>query len=97
MFFLALWINQYMGLLSDTMIDEILDRLDKTITELATESLEFNGNYDGVKNFLSSQYEIRLQNLLEVKKTNIHYLESGTKNKIIQRKQKLFENISTLF
>ncbi len=89
-----------MGLLSDTMIDEMLDYLDKTITELATgaaESLEFNGNYDEVKNFLSNQYEIRLQNLLEIKKANIHYLESGTKNKIIQRKQKLFENISTLF
>jgi len=89
-----------MALLSDTMINEILDYLDKTITELAKgalESPEFQSNFEEVKNFLSNQYEIRLQNLLEVNNTSIHHLESGMKNKIIQRKQKTFENISKLF
>ncbi|MFB5638099.1 MAG: hypothetical protein ACE5RF_06790, partial [Nitrosarchaeum sp.] len=63
----------------------------------ALESLEFQGKYDEVKNFLSSQYDIRLQNLLGAKNIDIHHLESGMKNKIIQRKQKTFENISKLF
>jgi len=89
-----------MSILTDKKIDEILNYLDNSIIELAKgalESPEFQSNFEEVKNFLSNQYEIRLQNLLEVNNTSIHHLESGMKNKIIQRKQKTFENISKLF
>jgi hypothetical protein len=89
-----------MVVLTDKIIDETLDSLDNSIIELAKgalESIEFQGKYDEIKIFLSSQYEIRLQSLLNAKNTNIHHLESGMKNKIIQRKQKTFENISKLF
>ncbi|MFB5604681.1 MAG: hypothetical protein ACE5R5_07470 [Nitrosarchaeum sp.] len=89
-----------MVILTDKIMNEILNNLDSSVTELANgalESLEFQGKYDEVKNFLSSQYDIRLQKFLGAKNTDIHHLESGMKNKIIQRKQKTFENISKLF
>ena len=89
-----------MAVISDKTINEILNKLDNSITELAKgalESIEFQSNFEEVKNFLSTQYEIRLQNLLEANNTSIHHLESGMKNKIIQRKQKTFEDISKLF
>jgi len=86
--------------LSDKIINEILDSLDNSIIELAkgaSESLEFQSSHEEINSFLSSQYEIRLQNLLNGKNVDIHYLESGIKNKIIQRKQKTLEDISKLF
>lgn len=61
------------------------------------ESLEFQSNFEEIKNFLSSQYEIRLQNILEANNTSIHHLESGIKNKIIQRRQETLESILKLF
>jgi len=86
--------------LSNKIIDEMLDSLDNSIIELAkgaSESLEFQSSYEEIKSFLSSQYEIRLQNLLSGKNVDIHHLESGIKNKIIQRKQKTLEEVSKLF
>lgn len=87
-------------ILSDKTLNEILDKIDNSITELARgalESPEFQNNYKEIENFLANQYEIRLQNILESKNTSIHHLESGMKNKIIQRKLKLFEDIFKLF
>ena len=86
--------------MTEKKINEILNSLDYSITELAKEaleSLEFQSNFEEVKNFLSSQYEIRLQNILEANNTSIHHLESGIKNKIIQRRQRTLENILKLF
>jgi hypothetical protein len=85
---------------SEKTVEDILNRLDKSIRELADGAIaspEFQSNFEEVQNFLSSQYEIRLQNMLKTNNSDIHHLESGIKNKIIQRKQKLFENISKLF
>ena len=82
--------------LSQKTIDKILNSLDKSVAELAKgvlESIESHNSLQDMKNFLSSQYEIRLQNLLKAENTDIHYLESGIKNKIIQRKQKILEEI----
>ena len=47
-----------------------------------------------MKSFLENQFDIRLENLLIAKKSSIHHLESGMKNKIIQKKQKIIEMIS---
>jgi hypothetical protein len=88
-----------MRLSIDKTINSILDKLDDSIFELAkgaSESLEFQIESNGVKIFLLNQYDIRLQNLLKSQDIDIHYLESVIKNKIIQRKQKLFEEITTL-
>ncbi|MBM2819736.1 MAG: hypothetical protein HW410_1418 [Nitrosarchaeum sp.] len=88
-----------MRLSIDKTINNILDKLDDSIFELAkgaSESLEFQIESNGVKIFLLNQYDIRLQNLLKSQDIDIHHLESGIKNKIIQRKQKLFEEITTL-
>jgi len=85
-----------MTVLTDKTLEEILSYLEKSINNLAKESirnLEFEGETQ-VENFLQNQFEIRLENLLIAKSSSIHHLESGMKNKIIQRKQKIFEQIS---
>ena len=86
--------------LSEQILEEILDYLDNSITNLAkdtTRSPEFQMTVDELEQFLSSQYDIRLDNLLRGKNSNIHHLESGMKNKAIQRKQILIEKIKKVF
>jgi len=71
--------------------------MEKSIINLAKETfenLEIEGGSQEVKSFLENQFELRLENLLVAKKSSIHHLESGMKNKIIQKKQKIFEQIS---
>ena len=83
--------------LSDKVINDILEYLEKSINNLAMDAfnnLEIEGGIQGVKNFLENQFDIRLENLLVTKKSSIHHLESGMKNKIIQKKQKIIEEIS---
>ena len=60
----------------------------------AFDNLEIEGGSQGVKSFLENQFDIRLENLLVAKKSSIHHLESGMKNKIIQKKQEIIEKIS---
>ena len=60
----------------------------------AFESLEIDGGFQGVENFLQEQFDIRLENLLIGKDSSVHHLESGMKNKVIQRKQNVLERIS---
>jgi hypothetical protein len=87
-----------MKLALDKTVNIILDKLDGSINQLAKEiskNSEFQIKPDDIQNFLQNQYDVRLQNLLNSQKIEIHHLESGMKNKIIQRKQKLFEEIST--
>jgi len=77
--------------LTEKILDEILNYLDNSISKLAQDTLnspEFQMDNNALELFLSSQSDIRLDNLLQAKNRNIHHLESGMKNKIIQRKQK---------
>ena len=86
-----------MVILSENTLEEILSYLEKSINNLASdafESLEIEGGFEGVENFLQNQYDLRLENLLLAKKSSIHHLESGLKNKIIQKKQVFFDQIS---
>ena len=79
------------------MLKDILEYLEKSISNLATDAfdnLEIEGGIQGVKNFLENQFDIRLENLLIAKKSSIHHLESGMKNKIIQKKQEIIESVS---
>jgi len=85
-----------MVVLTEKILEEILTYLEKSINNLAKEAfenLEFEGKVHA-ENFLQNQFEIRLENLLAAKDSSIHHLESGMKNKIIQRKQKILEQIS---
>ena len=86
-----------MTTLSQEILNDILEYLEKSMNNLASEAfnnLEIEG---GVKDFLENQFDIRLENLLIAKKSSIHHLESGMKNKIIQKKQKIIERISKDF
>ena len=60
----------------------------------AFENLELKGDEKEMGKFLHDQFDIRLENLLLSKNSSIHHLESGLKNKIIQKKQIIFEKIS---
>lgn len=82
--------------LTDKILDKILDHLDESIESLAKESfenLEMDGGFEGILIFLQNQFDIRLENSLVAKNSSIHHLESGTKNKIIQRKQLIIDRI----
>jgi len=71
--------------------------LEKSMDNLAIDAfdnLEIEGGTQGVKSFLENQFDIRLENLLVAKKSSIHHLESGMKNKVIQKKQEIIEKIS---
>ena len=86
-----------MAVLSEKTIDEILEYLEKSITNLARdafENLEVAGGFEGTINFLENQFEIRLENLLVAKGSSTHHLESGMKNKIIQKKQTIIQEIT---
>jgi hypothetical protein len=89
-----------MTTLSQEILNNILEYLEKAMNNLASEAfnnLEIEGGVQGVKDFLENQFDIRLENLLIAKKSSIHHLESGMKNKIIQKKQKIIERISKDF
>jgi len=79
-------------------LDELLEYLENSISKLAHEMLESSEFHmdNNFEEFLSTQYDVRLDNLLQKKNSNIHHLESGMKNLIIQRKQKLLGNILNL-
>ena len=83
--------------LTEKTLEEIISYLDKSMNNLAKEAfenLEVEGGFSGIENFLQNQFDVRLENLLVAKKSSIHHLESGMKNKIIQRKQIIFDSIT---
>ena len=83
--------------LTEKTLEEIISYLDKSINNLAKDAFEnpeTGGGFSGIENFLQNQFDVRLENLLVAKKSSIHHLESGMKNKVIQRKQIIFDNIS---
>jgi len=82
--------------LTEKTLNEILNYLDDSVAKLAKDTLnnhEFQMNDGDLFPFLSGQYDVRLDNLLQGKNSNIHHLESGMKNKTIQRKQILLDSI----
>ena len=86
-----------MTVLTEKTLEEILSYLEKSVNNLAVntfENLEFDEGFQGAENFLQNQFDIRLENLLVGKSSSIHHLESGMKNRIIQRKQMIFGKIS---
>lgn len=87
-----------MAIITSKSLDELLDYLDKSIENLSKDVIknsEFHSNIEKLDEFLSSQYDIRLENLLKSKNSSVHHLESGMKNKIIQKKKKTIEDIKS--
>lgn len=83
--------------MTDKTLDEILDYLERTVSNMAKEvrkTTEFQEGFQEIENFLSSQFDIRLENILQAKHSSIHHLESGMKNKVIQKKQEILKNIT---
>ena len=78
-----------------TILDEILNYLDDSMNTIFLQN-DFT-EWDGLKNFLEGQYDIRLDSLLRGKKSGIHHLESGMKNKVIMRKQRLLVRLKEEF
>ena len=86
-----------MTILTEKILNDILKYLEKSMDNLAIDAfdnLEIEGGTQGVKSFLENQFDIRLENLLVAKKSSIHHLESGMKNKVIQKKQEIIQKIS---
>jgi len=78
-----------------TILDEVLNYLDDSMNTIFLQN-DFT-EWDGLKNFLERQYDIRLDSLLRGKKSSIHHLESGMKNKVIMRKQRLLGRLKEEF
>ena len=81
-----------MTILTEKILNDILKYLEKSMDNLAIDAfdnLEIEGGIQGVKSFLENQFDVRLENLLVAKKSSIHHLESGMKNKVIQKNKKL--------
>jgi len=94
-FFVALETRATM-VLTQQILDEVLEYMGNSMKNLAREAfenLEIEGGIKEIEGFLQSQFDVRLENLLKAKNSSIHHLESGMKNLIIQRKQKIFEEI----
>jgi hypothetical protein len=86
-----------MTVLTEKILNDILEYLEKSISNLATDAfdnLEIEGGVQGVKSFLENQFDIRLENLLIAKKSSIHHLESRMKNKVMIKKQEIIESVS---
>ena len=89
-----------MTVITEKTLDETLAYLERSINNLAKEAfenLEIEGGFQGVESFLQNQFDIRLENLLVSKNSSTHHLESGMKNKVIQRKQEIFSKISNQY
>ena len=85
-----------MAIITEKKLEEILTYLKKAMDNLAKEALEnleLAGGVEEMKNFLEGQFDVRLENLLIAKNRTIHHLESGMKNKIIQRKNEMLDEI----
>ena len=85
-----------MTVLTEDTLRGILDYLDASIAKLCGEAgdlPEFQMDVERRRGFCETQYEVRLQNLLRSKNIDIHHLESGMKNMVIQRRQALLDRV----
>ncbi|QUC65245.1 hypothetical protein NsoK4_03045 [Nitrosopumilus sp. K4] len=85
-----------MVIINEKTLDEILEYLENSIMNLSNqikENAEFQNETSNIKDFLSEQFDIRLENMLQTKKSSIHHLESGMKNTVIQKKASVLEKI----
>lgn len=85
-----------MSVITEKTLEETLEYLKKSMFNLAKEALDnldLEGGMQEMEGFLENQFDIRLENLLVAKNSSIHHLESSMKNKIIQRKNEMINEI----
>jgi predicted PilT family ATPase len=90
------FVVQIRDMLTEKAIEEILTYLENSMVNLyrgLSTNSEFQSEYQEFEKFLSDQFDIRLENLLQAKNSSIHHLESGTKNRIIQKKKQVLDKI----
>jgi hypothetical protein len=76
---------------SEEIVVEILNQLDDSMNELvAQQKFEDWGEMEG---FIDAQYDSRLNSILKGKSSCIDDLESDMKNRILIRKQRLFNHL----
>ena len=75
----------------DEILVEILNKLDDSMDELVAHQ-KFK-DWVEMESFVAVQYESRLDSLLRGKSSSIDDLESGMKNRITVRKQRLFDHL----
>ena len=82
-------------MITDSQLDDILDKVEFGLKSMIgyNNRSDFKLNDNSIIDFLANQYDVKLYNLLESLGDNIHYLESGIKNKIILRKQKFIDEL----
>jgi hypothetical protein len=75
----------------DEILVEILNKLDDSMNELVAQQ-KFK-DWTEMEGFLDVQYDSRLDSILKGKSISIQQLESEMKNKIMVRKQRLFDHL----
>ena len=74
---------------------EILNNLDDSMDELVAQQ-KFK-DWVELEDFLDVQYQSRLENILRGKSSSIDDLKSEMKNRITERKQRLFNHLKQTF
>lgn len=85
-----------MAILNEKAFNEILEYLEKSVFNLSKQALnnsEFASNFEDFESFVSTQFDVRLENLLKSKDSSIHHLESKMKNAVIQKKSEILYRI----
>ncbi len=84
-----------MIILTEKIIDEILNHLERSTLERSKklESSEFRTKHQEIEKILADEFDTDLENMLQSKNSSIHHLESGVKNKIIQKKKEMLDRI----
>lgn len=75
----------------EEIVVEILNKLDDSMDELVAQQ-KFN-DWQEMESFLDAQYESRLESLLRGKSSSVDDLEPAMKNKITERKKRLFNHL----
>jgi len=81
----------FVMVVDEETLSEILNRLDDSMDELVAQQ-KFK-DWIEMEGFLDVQYKSRLESILRGKSSSIDDLESEMKNRIIVRKQRLFNHL----
>ena len=82
-------------IVDEEIVVEILNKIDDSMDELVAQQ-KFK-DWVEMEDFLDSQYQSRLESILRGKSSSINDLKPEMKNKIKERKQRLFDHLKQTF
>ena len=82
-------------IVDEEIVVEILNKLDDSMDELVAQQ-KFK-DWVEMEDYLDSQYQSRLESILRGKSSSINDLKPEMKNKIKERKQRLFDHLKQTF